>query len=263
MCRKDGELQRSHLMPAALYRIVGSGSNPKAPNTILITRKTTRESSEQAWRHLLCRTCESRLNDNGERWVLHKCYRGRGRFRLRDELRQRPSLSSDEHFEIYSARADEIAQLAYFALSVVWRASLCSWQHRGLLYPQRELGPYQDEIRRYLLGETVFPWFAAINVNLSRLPIPLLAFNFPESFRAVNCRCHRFQLPGMSFVVAIGKGSSGLRDVCAVNSSSRPIFVNTISDERVQEEFMQILGKSAPSWAKYPLMNGTEAGYQD
>ena len=263
LCLQYGELRRSHLLPAALYRIVGSGSNPKNPNTVLITPDGNRESSTQAWLHLLCGVCERRLNDYGERWVLRNCYRGRGGFRLRDELRRRASLSSDEKFEVYSAINNEVAQLAYFALSVIWRASLCDWPHRGLTYPQRELGPYQDDVRRYLCGETIFPQFAAVNVNLSRLPTPVLAFKFPESFRALECHCHRFHIPGISFVVAIGRESSRMQDICIVNSSSHPAFVNTISDERVQDEFMRSLGKGAPPWAKYPLMNGTEVASQD
>jgi hypothetical protein len=262
LCLRHGELRRSHLLPAALYRIVGSGSNPKNPNTILITTDGSRESSKQAWLHLLCGVCEKRFCDYGERWVLQNCYRGRGRFRLRESVRQRPLLSTDEQFEVYSASEDEIAHLAYFALSVTWRASLCDWPHRGLVYEHRELGPYQDEIRRYLSGDSIFPQFAAVNVNLSRLPVPVLAFKFPESFRALECHCHRFHIPGMSFVVALGRRNSQLRDLCIVKSSSHPIFVNTLSDERVQDEFMRLLGKDAPQWAKYPLMNGTEIGSQ-
>ena len=194
--------------------------------------------------------------------MLQNCYRGRGRFRLRDRLRQEPSLSSDGEFEVYSASEDEIAHLAYFALSVVWRASLCNWPHRGLIYAQRELGPYQEAVRQYLCGEATIPHFIALNVNLSRLPVPVLAFGFPESFRVLGCHCHRFHIPGMSFVVAIGRASSRLSDTCILNSPNHPIFVNTVSDERVQDEFMRLLGKGAPSWAKYPLINGAEFASQ-
>jgi len=59
------------------------GSDRLHPDTVQLTLHSYRKSSEQARRHILCSLCEQRLNENGERWVLHNCYRGRGRFRLR------------------------------------------------------------------------------------------------------------------------------------------------------------------------------------
>jgi hypothetical protein len=73
--------------------------------------------------------------------VLHNCYRGRGVFRLRTEVCKRDNLNSESEVEAYSASEDEATRIAYFCLSVVWRASLCDWFCRGHTYSMIDLGP--------------------------------------------------------------------------------------------------------------------------
>lgn len=83
LCQQPRELRRSHFLPAALYRLVRAANKPK-PEPILTTAAGQQHTSHQAWQHLLCCDCEGKFNRNGENWVLSHCYRGRGRFRLRD-----------------------------------------------------------------------------------------------------------------------------------------------------------------------------------
>jgi hypothetical protein len=259
LCLQHSELQYSHLLPKALYRLVGSGSDPAHPDTVQITLNSRRKSSEQARRHLLCTSCEQRLNENGEKWVLRNCYRGRGRFRLREELRNRVALESESEIEVYSASEEEAAKLAYFCLSVLWRASLCDWPRRGQTYHAIDLGPYQEAIRKYLSGETGAPQHAAVTLILSQLNTPVLAFSFPVSYRVDGCHCHRFHIPGMSFVAAAGKEvSHSWVEICILRSPHRPIFVSKAGDERAQDEIMRLMGKVAPPWGRYPLMDGVE-----
>ena len=115
LCLQQSELQDSHLLPRALYRLIGMGSDRLHPDTVQLTLHSYKKSSEQARRHILCPFCEQRLNENGERWVLHNCYRGRGRFRLRAELRKRTRLSGAE-IEAYAGSKEEVARLGYFCL---------------------------------------------------------------------------------------------------------------------------------------------------
>jgi hypothetical protein len=259
LCLEPSELQYSHLLPKALYRLVGSATDPLHPDTVQISLNERRKSSEQARRHILCARCEQRLNENGERWVLRNCYRGRGVFRLRDVLRKRSNLNSGSDIEAYSVLTEEAAQLAYFSVSIVWRASLCDWPRRGQTYHAIDLGPYQEKLRGYLKGESDVPQSVAVTVILSGLDRPVLAFCLPLSYRVSGCHCHRFHIPGMSFVVAIGKTVPNvLADMCILQSPSRPVFVSTVGDEHVQDEVMRLMGKVAPPWGKYPLMNGVE-----
>jgi hypothetical protein len=138
LCLQQSELQDSHLLPRALFRMIGRGTDRVHPDTVQLTLNGRRKSSEQARRHILCSLCEQCLNENGERWVLHNCYRGRGHFRLRSELRTRTILSGAE-IEAYAASEAEVAKLGHFCLSVVWRASLCDWFCRGQRYQQVDL----------------------------------------------------------------------------------------------------------------------------
>jgi len=259
LCLEEGELQFSHLLPRALYRLVGSASDPVHPDTVQISLNSRKRSSEQARRHILCAQCEERFNSKGERWILRNCYRGRGRFRLRTELRSRVAIAADTGIEAYPSSAEEVAYLAYFSLSVVWRASLCDWPHRGQMYKSIDLGPFQEEIRRFLNEETELPERIALTVILSQLGKPVLVFGFPVSYRVDACRCHRFHIPGMSFVVEVGKlATLRQRGLCVLRSRSNPVFVSTVGDERVQDEVLRLMGKVAPPGAEYPLLEGVE-----
>jgi hypothetical protein len=259
LCLESGDLQNSHLLPRALYRLVGSGTDPAHPDTVQITSESRRRSSEQARRHILCSRCEQRLNERGERWVLRNCYRGKGRFRLRNDLRTRNILGGEPGIEAYPGTGEEVSLLVYFSLSVIWRASLCEWPHRGQTYHPIDLGPYQEDIRKHLNEESGVPERVALTVILSQLKVPVLAFSFPISYRVEACRCHRFHIPGMSFIVEVGKGISFPQSgLCVLRSQHHPIFVSTVGDERAQDEILRLMGKVAPPWAEYPLVDGVE-----
>lgn len=254
LCLKQSELQDSHLLPRALYRMIGRGSDQLHPDTVQLTLQSQRKSSEHARRHILCSRCEQRFNENGEQWVLKNCYRGQGRFRLRADLRKRTPLSGAE-IEAYAGSKEEAARLGYFCLSVVWRASLCDWFCRGEIYEQITLGPYQREIRKYLNGEITVPDRIGVLVLLSALERPVLAMSLPHSYRNDSCHCHRFQIPGMTFIVSVG---SRERDPISVIEPPHPILITTEGDKRVQAEMLAVMGRVPPRGFEAPLVEGTE-----
>ena len=254
LCLQQAELQDSHLLPRALYRMIGRGTDRLHPDTVQLTLNSQRKSSEQARRHLLCSRCEQCLNQNGEKWVLHNCYRSQGQFRLRSEVRKRTILSGPE-IEAYSASDEEKARLAYFCLSVVWRASLCDWFSRGQRYEHLNLGPYQEEIRKYLRGDTVIPNHVGVMVILSALERPVLVMSLPFSYRANSKHCHRFNIPGVTFVVTVGGREE---DRLSVVQPPYPILIGTMGDQLAQDKMMLLLGKTPPHGFKSPLVEGTE-----
>jgi hypothetical protein len=70
LCLRDGvELQRSHLLSAAVYRILRDDGVAPNPNPVLITPEGRVQSNQQQWAHLLCRSCEALLSRVGEDWV--------------------------------------------------------------------------------------------------------------------------------------------------------------------------------------------------
>ena len=69
------ELLRSHLTPAALYRMTQQqGDRGEAP--VLVTRRTTVPTSRQVWAYLLRGRCEDRFNAGGENYVLSQVHNG-------------------------------------------------------------------------------------------------------------------------------------------------------------------------------------------
>jgi hypothetical protein len=258
LCLEPGELQRSHLLPKALYRMIGRGTDRLHPDTVQLTSGSQRKSSEQASCHLLCSACEQRLNAGGEDWMLRKCYLGQGRFELRSEVRRRAVLSGAE-IEAYAASEEQIARLAYFSLSVVWRASLCDWFCRGEKYQQVDLGPYQEEIRRYLTGNAEVPHRVGVMVLLSGLERPWLAMSFPFSYRESTYHCYRFHIPGITFVATVGgRDSSVLGDRASILQSPNPVLIGTQGDRRAEDEMMLLCGRNPPRGFEAPLVEGTE-----
>ncbi len=256
LCLEQGELQRSHLLPKALYRLIGSGTDPDHPDTLQLSSDGIKKSSEQVWRHLLCSECEDRLNKGGEKWVLSNCYRGAGRFRLRVDARKRPNLGSELGFEAYAASAEEVAKLTYFPLSVIWRASLCDWPCRGETFQQIELGPYQEKLRKYLKGDVSSLESIEVGIELSELNPPWLAMSLPCSYRVNGNKWHRFHIPGVTFYVSIG-GSEHVQ-FGPVPQPSLPIFVGRDGDKVAQPEMMRLMRRTPPAGYEIPIVDGTE-----
>ena len=252
LCLSEQDLQLSHLLPKALYRLIGSGTDPSHPDTVLLTERGQRKSSEQARRYLLCADCEQRLNRNGERWVLRNCYRGRGRFRLRQALRARIPIDPNPELLAYPAQPEEFRCLAYFCLSVIWRASLCDWECRGQMFPQIELGPYQEQARRYLNREAGTPDRVDITVVLSVMEKPMLGMCLPLSYRRDSGHRYRFHIPGMMFDSAVG---GGLRE-----PKPQILFIGEFGDRAAQDSVMRLIGRKAPPGLRFPLAEGTEPG---
>jgi len=80
LCLAVKPLQRSHLLPKALYRLL-QRQTAKNRNPVWFSRKSAWTSSTQFADELLCYDCEQRFHENGEDWVLRRCYRGKGRSR--------------------------------------------------------------------------------------------------------------------------------------------------------------------------------------
>jgi len=228
---------------------------------VLLTSKVRRQTSFQETQYLLCAECEKRFDQNGEDWVMRHCYRGRDRFRLRELLQQATPIHADEKDTIFNASSVagmDIERAVYFCVSVFWRASVRTWESSGQRYEGIRLGPkYQEEIRAYLLGDAGFPQNAAVMFLVSALPRPHLSFNFPDTTRIDSSHAHTLHIPGLMFQLGLGgQPSAGARETCIVRSEIHPIFVCKYGDERAQRNVLRMMGKKAPAWGKFPLIDG-------
>jgi hypothetical protein len=112
----------------------------------------------------------------------------------------------DNDVRLYAAAAmHEIntEAIIYFAMSVFWRASVHRWVIGG--HPIGiTLGPYEEPLRRFLVNETDYPDSMSLTVLVgSASKAAELAVN-PISSRQEGIHCHRFSLPGLTFLLFVG-----------------------------------------------------------
>lgn len=193
---------------------------------------------------------------------MRHCYRGRGVFRLREILQQSTPVIEDPEMLVYSASnvpAIDIQQLVYFCSSVFWRGSVREWSLFGERFDPIDLGKkYQEELRRYLLGEGTFPDTGTVTIFASQLNKPLLSFSFPDSIRFNSRHTHRMHIPGITFILTLGKElySTWVQN-CVLRSPLHPLYLSKLVDQIVQRDVGLALGKSLSVLSKHPLMDGT------
>jgi hypothetical protein len=263
LCQQYRELRNSHFLPKALYRLVRDHAH-KNPHPFLLSANRREQTSKQATHHLLCDECEKRFDRNGEDWVLKHCYRGRGVFRLRKLLEQSAQIESGSEALVYSASAVpgiDTGQLVYFCTSVFWRASLRAWTLSDQKYEALSLGnAYQEEMRKYLLSEASFPRNAVVTIILSHLKTPVLAYNFPDSLRLESCHCHRLHIPGVTFMLMLGKQApQDFGQICVFRSPVRPIYVSKHGDALVQTALLALIGKIKTPRSNDSVLEGYES----
>jgi hypothetical protein len=168
LCLQSKDLQESHLMPRALYRMARGDGSSGNQDPFLVTRKRSRQTSHQIKDHLLCRNCEQLFCRNGENYVMRLVTRRNGDFPLLKMLEFVPPTARGPGWKAHSI-ADtptiDRPMIAYFAISVFWRASVHTWVQGNGEETRIDLGrKYNEEIRRYLLGETGVPKNTSLQV---------------------------------------------------------------------------------------------------
>ncbi len=263
LCLNTRELRKSHFLPKALYRLIRADRH-RNPHPVRLSTAGRLQTAFQATHHLLCAGCESRFDRNGENWVMAHCYRGKGVFRLRTilEAGMPHAINGNCHFFSAHEAGIDIEKLAYFCVSVFWRASIRDWDIEGQTFEAISLGKrYQEEIRRYLLAEASFPKTLAVGIMLSSLKTPALTFGFPDTVRIDSHHCHRLHIPGIDFSMTVGRDlDEGVTHHCVVRSSLHPILISDEGDARIQREVMRVMGKPTPPQGyEYPLVEGFES----
>jgi hypothetical protein len=233
LCLIDQQnLQSSHYLPSAIYKTCRDASEAN-PNPFLITKEKALQTSTQFRRHLLCQECEQRLHKNGEDWVLRHCLRSDGRFKLAEILAAETPSASDDRGRIYlSAEIPQIdvPDLVYFASSVFWRGAVCPWAGS---YPVI-LGPYEEHIRQYLMGQIEFPKCCALTTIVREGDEINRTTLFPHGHRFESFRIHKFMMPGLAFTLAAGSRiSHEFRAQCVIRGFANPIFVSSVVEAAI------------------------------
>src|SRR5215471_293076 len=213
LCEKEGELQESHLLPAAVYRMCRSENEEIAdPVGILNDPKIKAfrvyQSSRQITGQVLCHSCEQTLNSDGEDWVLPNLSTLQG-FPLFEKLKKIKPEIAEEDLAVYACtKVPEIRTdaLAHFAIGVFWKAGVYDWQTgRGPL--RLEFGSYTEEMRKFLLGVGAFPLHAYLIINVVPPSYPTISAYLPCPSKAFEFPFYSFYVPGVEFMLTLGEAT--------------------------------------------------------
>jgi len=230
LCLEEKELVRSHLIPRAMYNYCRTADS----EPILVSTQVMMQTSRQLQEHLLCKRCEDVLNEGGERWLLPILARIDQTFPLLDIIEKFAPDQVDGEWRGYASFRNpeiQVNMLIHFAMGVFWKASVHSWTG-GSRAPCIELGPYREEVRKFLRGETPFPRRMGLVLGILPRDKALISFNRPYRASAVGYHNYLFYVPGVQFVLSVGKLlPSDTRDICFASNSAHPILVADFSDD--------------------------------
>jgi hypothetical protein len=245
LCHSAGELRRSHFIPAGAYRLIQEslGEPP-----VVIKQALTIQKNEQATAHILCPKCEDRFNENGERWVLDHCYRVGEGFKLKSLIDGTEPVMGNG-LKVYSAVGIpeiEVGKLAYFVASILWRGSVHEWRSGKETIRTPSLGSkYEEDVRRYLLGEASFPDDAAVWVSIIPNENLWSAVCIPYGEKMQQFWRYKFIFLGIVFMFFLGKLSSyTVRRACSFRSPEQFIFVGDETSDMVIRDFGRLIVKS-------------------
>lgn len=235
LCLNPGDLQESHMIPRALYKMAKEpGFDP-----VVMTRDVALHTSKQVQDYVFCWDCEQKFNDRGEKYVLGLVHKN-GFFPLlnRLELVRVPTMLS-KSVARYTTVGTEIdtRKMAYFALSVIWRSAVHEWKTIGLQKTTFELEDQQKEsLRKFLYGCAGFPGNVYVLVSVCMDEVSQGHVLAP--FTIVNeeeMRTHILLVRGICFRVMFDVPvRSRFQELCSVHSSGRFLFVDDCSKQTIE-----------------------------
>lgn len=236
-------------MPKSAYKTLRA-SSAKNMHPILFSERARLSTSKQAQEYLLCEECELRLKKQGEDWTLAHCFRGPGEFRMRQLLLNTAPLFADDDIQLYKANdvaGIDLGSIVYFGVSVFWRASVRRWSLPGAPSFSIDLGPYQEPMRGFLLGESGFPGGVTLHVAVSSNEEVAAYFVIPMSGNDGPNRCHyhKFSIPGMQFLLFAGGGMPQDYLNASTAPSAEPLITVYPHGERME---IADLAKIAQEW---------------
>jgi hypothetical protein len=109
---------------------------------------------------------------------------------------------------------------------------------------------YQEQFRMYLLGEAKLPENARLFVHVWAEEQTDFTTMSPCTFRIHGVRRHKFCIPGITFVLFLGKEVPRRHDVWALNSSQGPfMWLDNWKDDSLFGSFLDAIKGSKPSAA--------------
>jgi hypothetical protein len=239
LCRRDGqELQVSHFLSAGVYR-VARDETQRNPDPLKFNDHGIFQDSKQITDYLLCWDCEQRLN-YGENWFLAHCCR-KNQFRLAAALDSTIPAGIYPRLKIY--RAAEIPKLnvkalSYFAAGMFWRAAAHQWKMAGSECKGIELGPYEEELRKFLMDEAAFPQDCVLWITLPETVTPIVNLSLtPYGGRKTTFHVYKLLVLGVGFHLLVGRQiPRELREMCFVRGIGNPIHRTDMLEQAITQD---------------------------
>jgi hypothetical protein len=236
LCLQERDLQESHLMPRSLYRMARGDGTKGNQDPYAVTRNGGKQTSHQTKDYLLCRECEQRFSEKGEHYVMRLVTKRNGDFPLLEMLNAVHPTMNGPVWNAYSF-ADtptiDRAMIAYFAISVFWRASVHTWEQDNGEKMRIDLGrKYNAEIRRYLLGETPVPTNASLQVVACSDVVNQKTFFTPRENQKVKDRSVIFLARGMLFFLRMSNTLLGFQQRLSIMNEPNGWITTRNCEER-------------------------------
>jgi hypothetical protein len=182
------------------------------------------------------------------KYTIAKCCRGyEGPFPLRVALEGAPRVTQgDVSFCPTNQMTINTAAIAYFGLSIFWRAAVHEWNLGAVRRTLPLSRNARERLRRFLLAETDVPRRMSLIVQVSNVrPWPLHFVCFPQ-VRALqpNLREYMFFIPGVSFLLYDGDVPQEMQAICALRSPQRILVLTPHSERGVRETVKRNLTKA-------------------
>jgi hypothetical protein len=213
--------------------------NEENPMTIVVSAKGAKPVVRHVTRHLLCRVCDNRLSKYGENIVLRNMWNGK-RFRLLDRLNVAIPIESGGAGYPGTAIGINTEPFAYFALSVIWRSSVCEWTTSKTDRHRIDIGDSQEPIRSYLAGDSPYPANVSVMVTVCEDRFSRI-FHLPTDARFPNLAIKAFVLNalGINFLVFLRPFSP--EQICCVRSPRKVLFKRDCS-QKIIEAYRNLIG---------------------
>ena len=212
LCREEAILRNSHLLPSSAFRVIAFDENEvnSKPTKVDFAKGTAVETNEQLIQKLLCGECEDRFSKYGEK-IVGALWATKFEFPLLNKVMELEVIGEDGDFQVYDSRRlpeREREALYYFALSIVWRSYVWDWTRIRQEVKRAPLGEkYAEIFRQFLLGgdrpENTY-LYALVYTD----SVAVRHLSLPTPTKEVGYTLHKFDVPGITFFLMVGKGVS-------------------------------------------------------